>query len=57
MQVFLKPHKDYPNNKSLVDMKGRPIEPLMECDGFCNINIFDEPNKTEKEINFQTELF
>lgn len=33
--VFLKPHPDYPNNKSLSDMKGREPKPLIECNGFC----------------------
>lgn len=34
-QVFLKKHPDYPNHKELKDMKGRPVENLMECNGFC----------------------
>lgn len=36
--VFLKPHPDYPEIKDLSMMKGRQPEPLMECNGFCNIN-------------------
>lgn len=36
--VFLKPHKDYPNHKSLKDMKGRPIKPLTDCNGFCGVD-------------------
>jgi hypothetical protein len=55
-QVFLKPHPDYPNHKCLADMKGRPVDPLMECNGFCGTNDFDERPETEKEINFQLEL-
>lgn len=34
-QVFLKPHPDYPFYKSIDDMKGRPVENLIECNGFC----------------------
>lgn len=34
--VFLKPHPDYPNMKDISMMKGRKIEPLRECNGFCN---------------------
>lgn len=33
--VFLKKHHNYPNHKELRDMKGRPVENLMECNGFC----------------------
>lgn len=36
-QVFLKPHPDYPNYKSLSDMKGREPEMLIECNGFCGM--------------------
>lgn len=35
--VFLKKHKHYPNNKCIDEMKGRPVENLMECNGFCGI--------------------
>lgn len=34
--VFLKPNPDYPNMKDLSQMKGRKVEPLIECNGFCN---------------------
>lgn len=34
--VFLLPHPKYPHMKDLSMMKGRPPEPLMECNGFCN---------------------
>lgn len=54
--VFLKPHPKYPNLKSLLDMKGRPSEPLMECNGFCGTNDLNERSATEKEINFDIEL-
>src|SRR5690606_4196044 len=37
--VFLKPHPSYPEMKDLSMMKGRPVEPLMECNGFCNTEV------------------
>lgn len=36
-QVFLLPHPDYPNHKDLSMMKGRKVEPLIECNGFCGV--------------------
>jgi hypothetical protein len=33
--VFLLPHPNYPNIKDLSMMKGRKVEPLIECNGFC----------------------
>lgn len=33
--VFLKPHSQYPNAKTLSDIKGREPKALMECNGFC----------------------
>jgi len=50
--VFLKKHPDYPELKCIDDMKGRPIEPLMECNGFCGTNDLNPINETEKEINY-----
>jgi hypothetical protein len=50
--VFLKAHPDYPELKSIDDMKGRPVEPLMECNGFCGTNDLNGPSKTEGELNF-----
>ena len=43
-KVFLKPHPDYPNHKSIDDMKGRPVESLVECNGFCGVqgNLFNQ---------------
>lgn len=56
--VFLKPHKDYPNLKDISMMKGREVKPLFECNGFgCAVNDLQPRNETEKEINYQTELF
>lgn len=36
--VFLMPHPKYQNIKDISMMKGRPPEPLMECNGFCEHN-------------------
>ena len=35
--VFLLPHPEYPEMKDISMMKGREVEPLMECNGFCSI--------------------
>ncbi len=34
--VFLKPHPDYPKLKHIGQMKGVPLKPLNECNGFCS---------------------
>jgi len=34
--VFLMPHEDYPDVKDISMMKGRKVEPLIECTGFCS---------------------
>lgn len=53
-KVFLEPHPDWPNVKTLSEMKGRAVKPLMECNGFCGSNdLNDKRNETEDEINFQ----
>jgi len=53
--VFLLPHPDYPNHKSLEDMKGREPDPMFECNGFgCAVN--DLMPKPEK-VTIQTQLF
>jgi len=50
-QVFLLPHPDYPQYKSLKDMKGREPEPLFDCNGFgCAVNDLT-PNETINELN------
>ena len=52
--VFLKPHKDYPNIKDISMMKGRPPQPLTDCNGLaCGVKDLDERNPTEKEINYE----
>ena len=50
--VFLKKNPDYPDHKCLDDMKGRPVKPLSECNGFCGVNDLVEKNDTESEINW-----
>ncbi len=49
--VFLKSHPQYPQHKSLDDMKGRKVEPLKECNGFCGTEDLNERSATELEIN------
>lgn len=36
--IFLLPHPDYPDYKDLSMMKGRKVEPLVECNGFCGFS-------------------
>ena len=56
--VFLKPHPDYPLIKDISMMEGREPKPLMDCNGFgCAVNDLQPINETDKEINFQAELF
>jgi 3'-phosphoadenosine 5'-phosphosulfate sulfotransferase (PAPS reductase)/FAD synthetase len=55
--LFLKPHSLYPNVKDISMIKGREVKPLFECNGFCGTNDLSERTETEKEINYQTELF
>ena len=50
--VFLRPHPDYPEMKDLSMMKGRPVLPLLECNGCCGMNDI-EINKTVYELNLQ----
>jgi 3'-phosphoadenosine 5'-phosphosulfate sulfotransferase (PAPS reductase)/FAD synthetase len=54
--VFLKPHPNFPNHKSIDDLNGRPIKPLQECNGFCGINDLNTKNSTEDEINWVVTL-
>lgn len=52
--VFLKPHPDYPDHKSIDDMKGREPKPLVDCNGFCGSNDLN-PDANYAEINFELE--
>lgn len=56
MLVFLKPHKDYPNLKDISKMKGREVESLMECNGFCGSNESSK-EKAQEQISTQKSLF
>jgi len=55
--VFLLPNADYPNLKDISMMKGREPRPLADCNGFCGINDLSARSPTEKEINYQVDLF
>ena len=52
VRVFLMPHPDYPACKDLSMMKGRPVKPLVDCNGFCGSALNNEPNETQQEIAF-----
>lgn len=41
--VFLMPHPNYPLHKDISMMKGRMAEPLMECNGFCGVDVVVNP--------------
>lgn len=56
VQLFLKPHKDYPNLPDISMKKGREPKPLVECNGFCGINDLSKKNETENEINYEQQL-
>jgi len=51
--LFLKKHPDYPEIKTIMDVKGRPPKPLIDCNGYCGVNDLSERNKTELELNLQ----
>lgn len=51
--VFLKKHPDHPELKCIDDMKGRPVEPLVDCNGFCGVNDLSERSQTEFELNWE----
>jgi hypothetical protein len=54
--VFLKPHPDYPYNKTIDDMRGREPEPLTDCNGFCGVNDLINVKKEENQLNFEGSL-
>ncbi len=54
--IFLKKHKDYPENKILSEMKGREPEPLTDCNGFCGVNELNPESKTIDELNFEMDI-
>lgn len=52
-QVFLKPHKDYPQCKDISMMNSRPVEPLMECNGTCSMSDMDRKPESINQLNFE----
>lgn len=54
--VFLKKHPNYPMLKSVDEMKGRPPEPLTDCNGFCGMDDLTKNSQTHSEINYEGEL-
>ena len=50
--VFLKKHPNYPHLKTIDDMPGREIKPLVDCNGLCGVNDLSERSQTELELNF-----
>lgn len=51
--LFLYRHPDYPDIKCIDDVKGRPVKPLNDCNGFCGINDLSPRSETEEEINYE----
>lgn len=49
--VFLKPHPNYPSHKSIADMKGREVESLIDCNGFCGLDDLQEKKKDIEQLN------
>jgi hypothetical protein len=50
--IFLKKHPNYPELKSIDEMKLQEVKPLFECNGFCGLNDLNSRIGTENEINF-----
>lgn len=53
--VFLIPHPDYPDVKDISMMKGRPPEPLVECNGFCGLDdlkVYFEKKEKQQVLQF-----
>lgn len=50
--IFLEKHPNYPELKSIDDMKEQEVKPLFECNGFCGINDLSQRSPTEGEINY-----
>jgi PP-loop superfamily ATP-utilizing enzyme len=51
--IFLKENPDYPEMKSIEAVKGRKVNPLIDCNGFCGVNELSEINQTQFEINWE----
>ncbi|AGM14114.1 hypothetical protein P2559Y_0051 [Croceibacter phage P2559Y] len=50
--LFLLPHPDYPQNKTVLDVKAREPKPMVDCSGFCGTFDLSKRNPVEKEINY-----
>tara|TARA_R110002167_G_scaffold284737_2_gene489879 strand:+ start:16020 stop:16985 length:966 start_codon:yes stop_codon:yes gene_type:complete len=55
--LFLLPHPDYPQNRTVLDVYAREPKPMVDCSGFCGTFDLSKRSKTEEELNYQTELF
>ena len=54
--IFLKYNPDYPEIKTLNDVKGREPKSMVDCNGFCGINDLTSKNELEEnEINYEQE--
>lgn len=49
--VFLKHNPKYPTMKDITMLQGRPIQPLIECNGFCGMDDIEQ-SETSKELNY-----
>ena len=50
--LFLKKHTDYPEVLTVSDIEGKPVKPLVDCNGFCGTNDLNGPSATEGELSF-----
>lgn len=50
--VFLKKNPKYPELKCLDDMKGKPVENLMDCNGFCGVRDGEKASEAMGDLNF-----
>ncbi len=51
--VFLEPHPDYPNNKSLRDFPEMKVESFIDCNGYCGTyDLVPEAINIQHQINF-----
>jgi hypothetical protein len=54
--VFLEPHPDYPENKTIADFPPMKVEPLIDCNGYCGTRELDPKIKEfQQQINFEIE--
>lgn len=50
--LFLLPHPDYPQNKTVLQVKAREPKPMVDCSGFCGTFDLSKRDPVEKEINY-----